>query len=73
MLASLERIALRLDELGYWGCPTPSTIPLRGTRAVARRGCTTSTWGRRTTRLSHGQLGFVLPTHDPIGSPSGAR
>ncbi len=67
MLASLERLALLLDELGYWGLShTEHHFHSEGLELSPDPGLYNLHLGRRTTRLRHGQLGFVLPTHDPI-------
>jgi alkanesulfonate monooxygenase SsuD/methylene tetrahydromethanopterin reductase-like flavin-dependent oxidoreductase (luciferase family) len=67
LLAGLERLALRLDELGYWGLShTEHHFHSEGLELSPDPGLYNLYLGRRTTRLRHGQLGFVLPTHDPI-------
>jgi alkanesulfonate monooxygenase SsuD/methylene tetrahydromethanopterin reductase-like flavin-dependent oxidoreductase (luciferase family) len=67
MLASLERLALTLDELGYWGLShTEHHFHSEGLELSPDPGLYNLHLGRRTTRLRHGQLGFVLPAHDPI-------
>ena len=67
MLASLEGLAITLDELGYWGLShTEHHFHSEGLELSPDPGLYNLHLGSRTTRLRHGQLGFVLPTHDPI-------
>jgi alkanesulfonate monooxygenase SsuD/methylene tetrahydromethanopterin reductase-like flavin-dependent oxidoreductase (luciferase family) len=67
MLASLERLAMTLDDLGYWGLShTEHHFHSEGLEVSPDPGLYNLYLGRRTRRLRHGQLGFVLPTHDPI-------
>jgi alkanesulfonate monooxygenase SsuD/methylene tetrahydromethanopterin reductase-like flavin-dependent oxidoreductase (luciferase family) len=67
MLTSLERLAVRLDDLGYWGLShTEHHFHSEGIEVSPDPGLYNLHLGSRTTRLHHGQLGFVLPAHDPI-------
>ncbi len=67
LLASLARLALGLDDMGYWGLShTEHHFHSEGIEVSPDPGLYNLYLGRRTTRLRHGQLGFVLPAHDPI-------
>jgi alkanesulfonate monooxygenase SsuD/methylene tetrahydromethanopterin reductase-like flavin-dependent oxidoreductase (luciferase family) len=67
LLASLGVLAARLDELGYWGLShTEHHFHSEGIELSPDPGLYNLHLGRKTTRLRHGQLGFVLPAHDPI-------
>jgi alkanesulfonate monooxygenase SsuD/methylene tetrahydromethanopterin reductase-like flavin-dependent oxidoreductase (luciferase family) len=67
MLASLMRLAKVLDDLGYWGLShTEHHFHSEGLELSPDPGLYDLYLGQHTTRLHHGQLGFVLPTHDPI-------
>jgi alkanesulfonate monooxygenase SsuD/methylene tetrahydromethanopterin reductase-like flavin-dependent oxidoreductase (luciferase family) len=67
MLASLERLALALDDMGYWGLShTEHHFHSEGLELSPDPGLYNLYLGRKTKRLHHGQLGYVLPTRDPI-------
>jgi alkanesulfonate monooxygenase SsuD/methylene tetrahydromethanopterin reductase-like flavin-dependent oxidoreductase (luciferase family) len=67
MLVSLERLALALDDMGYWGLShTEHHFHSEGIEVSPDPGLYNLYLGRRTERLHHGQLGYVLPARDPI-------
>lgn len=66
-LASLINLAVTADELGYWGLShTEHHFHSEGLELSPDPGLYNLYLGARTTRLHHGQLGFVASTHDPI-------
>jgi alkanesulfonate monooxygenase SsuD/methylene tetrahydromethanopterin reductase-like flavin-dependent oxidoreductase (luciferase family) len=67
LLDGLLELALAADELGYWGLShTEHHFHSEGLEVSPDPGLYNLFLGTRTKRLHHGQLGFVLPTHDPL-------
>jgi alkanesulfonate monooxygenase SsuD/methylene tetrahydromethanopterin reductase-like flavin-dependent oxidoreductase (luciferase family) len=67
MLAGLVELVQAADELGYWGiCHTEHHMHSEGMEISPAPLLLNLYLSRYTTRLRHGQLGLVLPAHDPI-------
>lgn len=66
-LDRLVDLAVAADELGYWGLShTEHHFHSEGMEISPDPGLYNLYLGSRTTRLHHGQLGYVVGTHDPI-------
>ncbi|TWE13399.1 LLM class flavin-dependent oxidoreductase [Rudaeicoccus suwonensis] len=67
LLDGLVQIAQAADELGYWGLShTEHHFHSEGIELSPDPGLYNLWAGMRTKRLRHGQLGYVLPFHDPV-------
>jgi alkanesulfonate monooxygenase SsuD/methylene tetrahydromethanopterin reductase-like flavin-dependent oxidoreductase (luciferase family) len=67
LLDDLMQLALAADVLGYWGLShTEHHFHSEGLELSPDPGLYNLFLGTRTRRLHHGQLGYVLPSHDPI-------
>ena len=67
MLDYLVHTAKTADRLGYWGmCHTEHHFHSEGLEVSPDPGILNLYLGMHTERLRHGQLGYVLPTRDPI-------
>jgi alkanesulfonate monooxygenase SsuD/methylene tetrahydromethanopterin reductase-like flavin-dependent oxidoreductase (luciferase family) len=67
MLAGLIELSQAADELGYWGiCHTEHHMHSEGMEISPAPLMLNLYLSRYTKRLRHGQLGLVLPAHDPI-------
>lgn len=67
MLESLVELVQHADELGYWGIThVEHHMHSEGMEISPSPLMLNLYLGRYTKRLMHGQLGLVLPTHDPI-------
>lgn len=67
LLDDLLKLALAADDLGYWGLShTEHHFHSEGLEISPDPGLYNLYCGTRTTRLHHGQLGYVMPSHDPV-------
>lgn len=67
MLAGLVDLCRAADDLGYWGiCHTEHHMHSEGMEISPAPPLLNIYLSRYSTRLRHGQLGLVLPAHDPI-------
>jgi alkanesulfonate monooxygenase SsuD/methylene tetrahydromethanopterin reductase-like flavin-dependent oxidoreductase (luciferase family) len=67
MLEGLVEVAKAADELGYWGMAhTEHHMHSEGMEISPAPLMLNVYLGHHTKRLMHGQLGLVLPAHDPI-------
>lgn len=67
VMQGLREIARAMDELGYWGLShVEHHFHSEGMEMSPDPGLWNLYLGSATRRLNHGQLGFVLPTRDPL-------
>lgn len=67
LLESLKVLVQAADELGYWGIThVEHHFHSEGLEISPDPGLLNIYLGQYTKRLHHGQLGFVLPSRDPI-------
>jgi alkanesulfonate monooxygenase SsuD/methylene tetrahydromethanopterin reductase-like flavin-dependent oxidoreductase (luciferase family) len=67
MLEGLVEVAKAADDLGYWGMAhTEHHMHSEGMEISPAPLMLNVYLGHHTKRLRHGQLGLVLPAHDPI-------
>lgn len=67
MLAGLVEMCKAADDLGYWGIThVEHHMHTEGMEISPAPLLLNVYLGQHTTRLRHGQLGLVLPAHDPI-------
>lgn len=67
LLASLVELVQAADELGYWGIThVEHHFHSEGLELSPAPLLLNAYLGTYTKRLYHGQLGIVLPTHDPL-------
>jgi alkanesulfonate monooxygenase SsuD/methylene tetrahydromethanopterin reductase-like flavin-dependent oxidoreductase (luciferase family) len=67
MLESLVELVKAADDLGYWGIThVEHHFHSEGLEISPSPLMLNVYLGQYTKRLNHGQLGIVLPTHDPI-------
>lgn len=67
MLEGLVELAKAADELGYWGLThVEHHLHSEGLELSPSPLMLNIYLGQHTKQLRHGQLGLVLPTHDPI-------
>jgi alkanesulfonate monooxygenase SsuD/methylene tetrahydromethanopterin reductase-like flavin-dependent oxidoreductase (luciferase family) len=67
MLDSLVELATVADDLGYWGLAhTEHHLHSEGMEVSPSPLMLNIHLGAHTKRIMHGQLGLVLPSHDPI-------
>jgi alkanesulfonate monooxygenase SsuD/methylene tetrahydromethanopterin reductase-like flavin-dependent oxidoreductase (luciferase family) len=67
MLSGLIDLVKAADELGYWGIThVEHHFHSEGLEISPSPLLLNAYLGQYTKRLNHGQLGIVLPTHDPI-------
>lgn len=67
MLAGLVEVCKAADDLGYWGIThVEHHMHTEGMEISPAPLLLNVYLGQHTTRLRHGQLGLVLPAHDPI-------
>lgn len=67
MLQSLVEVSKVADELGYWGIThVEHHMHSEGLEISPAPLLLNAYLGQYTKRLHHGQLGVVLPTHDPL-------
>jgi alkanesulfonate monooxygenase SsuD/methylene tetrahydromethanopterin reductase-like flavin-dependent oxidoreductase (luciferase family) len=67
MLESLGRMVRHADELGYWGIThVEHHFHSEGLEVSPDPGLLNLYLGLQTKRMKHGQLGYVLPSRDPI-------
>jgi alkanesulfonate monooxygenase SsuD/methylene tetrahydromethanopterin reductase-like flavin-dependent oxidoreductase (luciferase family) len=67
VMHELREIAQAMDELGYWGLShVEHHFHSEGLELSPDPGLWNLYLGRYTKRLMHGQLGYVLPTRDPL-------
>jgi alkanesulfonate monooxygenase SsuD/methylene tetrahydromethanopterin reductase-like flavin-dependent oxidoreductase (luciferase family) len=67
MLDSLVELATVADDLGYWGLAhTEHHLHSEGMEISPSPLMLNIHLGAHTKRIMHGQLGLVLPSHDPI-------
>ncbi len=67
MLDSLVELAKAADDLGYWGLAhTEHHLHSEGMEISPSPLMLNIHLGAHTKRIMHGQLGLVLPSHDPI-------
>ncbi|MPZ22253.1 MAG: LLM class flavin-dependent oxidoreductase [Dehalococcoidia bacterium] len=67
MIESLVECVQAADELGYWGIThVEHHFHSEGLEISPDPGLLNLHLGHYTKRLNHGQLGFVLPSRDPI-------
>lgn len=67
VMNGMKTIAKAMDEMGYWGLShVEHHFHSEGMELSPDPGLWNLYLGQATTRLMHGQLGFVLPARDPI-------
>jgi alkanesulfonate monooxygenase SsuD/methylene tetrahydromethanopterin reductase-like flavin-dependent oxidoreductase (luciferase family) len=67
MLSDLIEVAIAADDLGYWGIThVEHHMHSEGMEISPAPLLLNAYVGQHTKRLVHGQLGLVLPAHDPI-------
>lgn len=67
VMHGMREIAMAMDELGYWGMShVEHHFHSEGMELSPDPGLWNLYLGQYTQRLRHGQLGFVLPSRDPI-------
>src|SRR5919112_2023025 len=67
MLDGLVELAKAADDLGYWGLAhTEHHLHSEGMEISPSPLMLNIHLGAHTKRIMHGQLGLVLPSHDPI-------
>lgn len=67
VMHDLKEIAQAMDELGYWGLShVEHHFHSEGLELSPDPGLWNLYLGQHTKKLRHGQLGFVLPSRDPI-------
>ena len=67
LLEEMRALAVAADDLGYWGIShTEHHFHSEGVELSPDPGLYNLWAGTATKRLHHGQLGYVLPTHDPV-------
>ena len=67
VMSGLRDIAVAMDELGYWGLShVEHHFHSEGMEMSPDPGLWNLYLGQATQRLRHGQLGYVLPSRDPI-------
>jgi alkanesulfonate monooxygenase SsuD/methylene tetrahydromethanopterin reductase-like flavin-dependent oxidoreductase (luciferase family) len=67
VMHGLREIAQCMDQLGYWGLShVEHHFHSEGLEVSPDPGLWNLYLGQHTKRLRHGQLGFVLPSRDPI-------
>ena len=67
MLDGLVELAKAADDLGYWGLAhTEHHLHSEGMELSPSPLMLNIHLGAHTKRIMHGQLGLVLPSHDPI-------
>jgi alkanesulfonate monooxygenase SsuD/methylene tetrahydromethanopterin reductase-like flavin-dependent oxidoreductase (luciferase family) len=67
VMQELREIAQAMDQLGYWGLShVEHHFHSEGLEVSPDPGLWNLYLGQHTKRLRHGQLGFVLPTRDPL-------
>lgn len=67
VMHELRELAIAMDELGYWGLShVEHHFHSEGLEVSPDPGLWNLYLGQATRRLRHGQLGYVLPTRDPI-------
>jgi alkanesulfonate monooxygenase SsuD/methylene tetrahydromethanopterin reductase-like flavin-dependent oxidoreductase (luciferase family) len=67
VMGGLREIATAMDELGYWGLShVEHHFHSEGLELSPDPGLWNLYLGAATTRLRHGQLGYVLPARDPL-------
>ncbi len=67
VMHGLREIAIAMDEMGYWGLShVEHHFHSEGMELSPDPGLWNLYLGQATTRLRHGQLGYVLPARDPI-------
>ena len=67
VMHGMRDIAVAMDELGYWGLShVEHHFHSEGMEMSPDPGLWNLFLGQATQRLRHGQLGYVLPSRDPI-------
>jgi alkanesulfonate monooxygenase SsuD/methylene tetrahydromethanopterin reductase-like flavin-dependent oxidoreductase (luciferase family) len=67
MLASLVELVQAADSLGYWGITHVEHHAHSEGLEISPDPLLLNVYlGHFTKRLMHGQLGIVIPTHDPV-------